>query len=275
MVAQEAGVSVPTMSKVLSGRRQEVGADTRRRVQDVLKATGYRRRARSDGVGRTGLVDFVITELDTSWGVELLRGAEQEASGLGASLVLTLSHDRQARRRDWMKTISSRPTDGVVLVVSHPRQVAAERLRPVDIPFVVINQLGGYAPDTPTVGATHRAGGFAATEHLTSLGHLRIGMITGPQRVRSSHERLGGYRAALGRVGLSPDESLIREGDFYSEGAGAGPRRCSTCRIPPPPCSPGPISRHAASTTRHTPEACESPGISASWDTTTSRRASE
>jgi LacI family transcriptional regulator len=264
------------VSKVLSGRRQEVGADTRRRVQDVLKATGYRRRARSDGAGRTGLVDFVITELDTSWGVELLRGAEQEASGLGASLVLTLSHDRQARRRDWMKTISSRPTDGVVLVVSHPRQVAAERLRPVDIPFVVINQLGGYAPDTPTVGATHRAGGFAATEHLTSLGHLRTGMITGPQRVRSSHERLDGYRAALGRVGLSPDESLIREGDFYSErGAGAGPRRCSTCRIPPPPCSPGPISRHAASTTRHTPEACESPGISASWDTTTSRRASE
>src|ERR687885_2971129 len=119
MVAQEAGVSVPTVSKVLNGR-QEVGADTRRRVQDVLKATGYRRRPRSDGAGRTGLIDFVITELDTSWGVELLRGAEQEASGLGARLVLTLSHDRQARPRDWVKTISSRPTDGVVLVVTNP-----------------------------------------------------------------------------------------------------------------------------------------------------------
>ena len=217
MVAQEAGVSVPTVSKVLNGR-QEVGADTRRRVQDALKATGYRRRTRSDGAGRTGLIDFVITELDTSWGVELLRGAEQEAYRLGARLVLTLSHDRQARPRDWVKAISSRPTDGVVLVVTHPRQVAAERLRPVDTPFVVIDQLGGYDPDTPTVGATNWAGAFAATEHLTSLGHRRIGMITGPQRVRGSQDRLDGYRAALGRAGLAADENLVREGDFYAEG---------------------------------------------------------
>jgi LacI family transcriptional regulator len=180
-------------------------------------STGYQRRPRSAGA-RSGLVDFVITELDTGWGVELLRGAEMEAYRLGASLVLTLSHDRQARPRDWVRTISSRPTDGVVLVVTNPGQVAAERMRPVDTPFVVIDQLGGYDPDTPTIGATNWAGAVAATEHLTALGHRRIGMITGPTRGVYSQERLDGYRAALGRAGLAPEESLVREGDFYAEG---------------------------------------------------------
>jgi LacI family transcriptional regulator len=232
MVAQQAGVSVPTVSKVLNGRH-EVGSDTRRRVEDALKATGYRRRMRSNGAGRIGLVDFVITELDTSWGVELLRGAEQEAYRLGASLVLTLSHDRQARPRDWLRMIASRPTDGVVLVVTNLRQVAAERTRLVDTPFVVIDQLGGYDPDTPTVGATNWAGGFAATQHLTALGHRRIGIITGPVHVRSSDERLDGYRAALGRAGLAADESLIREGDFYAEGGRRG--AAALLDLPEPP----------------------------------------
>jgi LacI family transcriptional regulator len=216
MVAREAGVSAPTVSKVLNGR-EAVGPETRRRVQDALISTGYQRRARAE-TGKVGLVDFVITELDTAWACELLRGAEQEAYRLGASLVLTVTHDRQAQPRDWLKTIASRPTDGVVLVVTNTRQVAAETLRPIDTPFVVIDQVGGYDRDVPTIGATNWAGGFAATEHLAELGHRRIGVITGPQDVRCSLERLDGYRAALGRAGLPLDESLVRQGDFYAEG---------------------------------------------------------
>jgi LacI family transcriptional regulator len=215
MVAQAAGVSAPTVSKVLNGR-ETVGSETRRRVQDALISTGYQRRTRSEA-GKVGVVDFVITELDTAWACELLRGAEQEAYRLGTSLILTVTHDRQAQPREWLKTLASRPTDGVVLVVTNTRQVSAEKLRPIDTPFVVIDQVGGYDRDVPTIGATNWAGGFAATEHLTELGHRRIGMITGPDDVRCSLERLDGYRAALGRAGLPLDESLVRPGDFYSE----------------------------------------------------------
>jgi LacI family transcriptional regulator len=220
MVAREAGVSVPTVSKVLNGRAT-VGPETRRRVQDALVTTGYQRRSRAE-TGKVGLVDFVITELDTAWACELLRGAEQEAYRLGANLVLTVTHDRQAHPREWLKTFASRPTDGVVLVVSSTRQMVADRLRPIDRPFVVIDQVGGYDRDVPTIGATNWAGGFAATEHLAALGHRRIGVISGPEDVRCSLERLDGYRAALGRAGLTPDESLVREGDFYAEGGRRG-----------------------------------------------------
>jgi LacI family transcriptional regulator len=231
MVARQAGVSVPTVSKVLNGRDQ-VNADTRERVQSALISTGYRRRGRSEQ-NKVGLVDFVITELDTAWACELLRGAEAEAYRLGASLVLTVTHDRRSHPREWLKTLASRATDGVVLVVSNYNQVAAERLRPIDTPFVVIDQVGGYDRDIPTIGAANWSGGFAATEHLTGLGHRRIAMITGPQEVRCSQDRLDGYRAALGRAGLTPDENLVRQGDFYAEGGRRG--AAELLDLPDPP----------------------------------------
>jgi len=215
MVAREAGVSVPTVSKVLNGHPQ-VGADTRRRVQDALVSTGYRRRRRAE-VTRTGLVSFVINNLDTAWACELLRGAEQEAHRFGASIVLTVTHDRAGGRpRDWLRTLAAQPTDGVVLVVSNADQAPPTDLRPVDTPFVVLDQVGGYARDVPTIGTTNWAGGFAATSHLVELGHRRIGTITGPPGARSGEERLDGYRAALARAGLPPDPDLVRPGTFRS-----------------------------------------------------------
>ena len=220
MIARDAGVSAPTVSKVLNGRG-EVAAETRRRVQDVLAAAGYRRRGRPSA-SRVGLVDFVITSLDTPWACELLRGAEQEAHRLGCGLVVTVTHNRRSDPREWLKTLASRRSDGVVFVVSRVQEAVTERLRLLNTPFVVVDPVGGFDPDVPTIGATNSAGGFAATEHLTSLGHRRIGMIAGPRDMLCSEERIDGYRAALGREGIRLDRRLVRHGDFYAEGGRRG-----------------------------------------------------
>jgi LacI family transcriptional regulator len=220
MVARAAGVSVPTVSKVLNGR-DEVNPATRRRVQDALAASGYRRRGQPEN-GRVGLVDFVITELDTAWACELLRGAEYEAYRLGVSLVLTVTHDRPDRPRDWVRTITARPTDGVVLVLSTTRQMPVPGLPRADLPLVVVDQIGGFDQGTPTIGASNYAGGVAATAHLAQLGHRRIAMITGPADLPCSQQRQDGYRAALTRAGLPLDDTLVREGDFHPPGGRRG-----------------------------------------------------
>jgi len=231
MVARAAGVSVPTVSKVLNGR-DEVNPATRRRVQDALAASGYQRRGRPPA-GRVGLVDFVITELDTAWACELLRGAEHEAYRRGVKLVLTVTHDRPDRPREWLPTITSRPTDGVVLVLSTTRQVPVRGLPLADIPLIVVDQIGGFDQGTATIGASNYAGGFAATAHLAELGHHRIAMITGPGRVPCSQQRLDGYRAALTRAGLPTDGALVREGDFHPPGGRRG--AAELLDLPDPP----------------------------------------
>jgi LacI family transcriptional regulator len=212
-VARAAGVSVATVSKVLSGRHP-VHPATRGRVEEALAATGYRRKDRSE---RAGLVDFLIGEVDSAWAIELLRGAEHEAHRLGASLVLTIRGDREHQPREWVKSLVSHQTDGVVLVLGPGATEAVDQLLGLAVPLVVLDQVGGFDRNVPTIGATNFAGGLAATQHLAELGHTRIGVITGPEAVLSQ-ERLDGYRVALSRAGLPFDESLCRRGDFYAEG---------------------------------------------------------
>jgi len=92
------------------------------------------------------------------------------------------------------------------------------QLRGAGIPLVVIDPVNTPPADIPSVGATNWAGGFAATEHLLSLGHRRIAAITGPSDYLCSLARLDGYRSGLERAGVAFDPALVRYGDFRHEG---------------------------------------------------------
>lgn len=215
-IAAQAGVSVATVSKVLNGK-EEVAPVTRERVQQVLDDASYERRRRTTPK-RVGLVDVVIATLDTPWAIDVLRGAEKEASRLGASLILTVTHDRHDQPREWIKTLASRRTDGAVFVVSRVQQRVAQRLRTLGVPLVAVDPVGLSSEEVPSIGCTNWAGGFAATEHLLELGHRRIAVIGGPQEMMCSQERIAGYEAAMGRAGIPVSRSLIRHGDFYVGG---------------------------------------------------------
>lgn len=214
-IAREAGVSVPTVSKVLNGHAQ-VSERTRDRVERLLDEHAYlRRRARPARGAR--LIDLVINELDSAWGLEIIRGVEAAAHRSGVGVVVSAVHNRAADARRWLDNLTARGSDGVILAVT---ELDARRRREFDtlgVPLVVVDPVGNPEPSVPSVGATNWAGGMAATEHLLELGHRRIGMLAGPPRVLCSRARLDGYRAALERYGVPPDETLVRYGDFLYE----------------------------------------------------------
>jgi LacI family transcriptional regulator len=87
--------------------------------------------------------------------------------------------------------------------------------------------------DLPTIGTTNWAGGLSATEHLISLGHRRIAIISGPPRLQCSRARLDGYRTALDAAGIGPDDTLVYQGDFYHESGFAGGQKCLALDQPP------------------------------------------
>jgi LacI family transcriptional regulator len=65
--------------------------------------------------------------------------------------------------------------------------------------------------------ADHRAGAFAATQHLVELGHRRIAILTPPSVVRPGRERLEGYRSALQKAGIAVDATLVRALDASTD----------------------------------------------------------
>ncbi|WP_232789909.1 LacI family DNA-binding transcriptional regulator [Streptomyces jeddahensis] len=208
-IAREAGVSVPTVSRVVNGR-SDVSPQTRARVEALLRRHRYRRRVPGPG-DRAALMDLVFGDLGHPWAVEIIRGVEEVAQAAGIGTVVSVVHGRADARR-WMTNLRARASDGVMTSVLEP--VLHKELRTLGVPLVVIDPAGSAGLEAPTVGATNWAGGMAATDHLLRLGHRRIGMIAGPAGHPCSRARLGGYRAALQGAGVPVDAGLIARGDF-------------------------------------------------------------
>ncbi len=215
-IAAEAGVSLPTVSKVVNGRR-DVAPATRALVERLLDERHYTRVGQHRN-RRSGLVDLVFNDLDSPWAVEILRGAEEWGFEHETGVAVSAVRHGDVRPASWTTGLASHDTDGVILVISDVTPSQLEQLHRADIPLVVVDPVNPPPPDLPSVGATNWAGGLTATEHLLGLGHRRIGMIAGPGDYLCSRARTDGYRSALDRAGIAFDPELVRNGDFRHEG---------------------------------------------------------
>ncbi|GAA1659143.1 LacI family DNA-binding transcriptional regulator [Saccharothrix algeriensis] len=230
-IARLAGVSVPTVSRVINGR-SDVSPQTRERVEELLTRHGYRRRPASMRTS-SGLIDLVFNDLDSPWAVEIIRGVEDVAHAAGIGTVVSAIHRRTASAKQWLDNMRSRATEGVIFVISTLEPPLQAELRRLNIPVVIVDPAGVPPQEAPTIGATNWAGSLRATEHLIGLGHRRIGFIAGPPQLMCSRARLDGYRTALETAGLSFDDDLVFQGDFYHESGFTGGSRL--LQLPEPP----------------------------------------
>jgi LacI family xylobiose transport system transcriptional regulator len=214
-VAELAGVSLSTISKVLNGR-SDVSSTTRARVEALLAEHGYLRR--NAGQTRTQLLEVVFHELESAWAMEIIRGVKDVAAENGMSVVLTESGSRHAPGPEWIESVMRRRPVGVVLVFSDLPPEYRDRLRSRAIPFVIIDPAGDPSPDVPSVGSANWSGGLIATRHLIELGHTRIAAISGPEDMMCSHARIDGFRSAMTSAGLPINPDWVRFGNFHIEG---------------------------------------------------------
>ncbi|GIF51885.1 LacI family transcriptional regulator [Asanoa ferruginea] len=232
-IAKEANVAISTVSKVLNGHT-DVSAATRSRVERLLAERGYRRPRAVRRAGRgSDLVDLVINDLDSVWGLEILSGVEEVLEAAGHALVVSTVHNRQSLTRRWVDSALARGSQGAILVLSELTERQRADLDRRGLPIVVVDGVDQPPPDVASIGATNFAGGYVAAEHLISLGHRRIGAIGGPERLQCTRARIAGYRAALESAGLPTDRQLIRYGNFMHEGGLRGAQLLLALPSPP------------------------------------------
>jgi LacI family transcriptional regulator len=217
-VAEAAGVSMPTVSKVLNGR-QDVADTTRKRVQQALKESGYLRVNTRSPKPSVRMIDLAFDDVVSPYSIEVLRGVTDAAAEQDVDVVIEKFgrfadnglDDRWARRsrlagREGIITVTTELTDEHV--------AAFERAR---LPMVMIDPVNPPRRDIASVGATNWAGGMTATQHLIELGHRRIAYIAGPPGATCSQARLFGHLAALSQEGIPYDPELVRGDGFTAE----------------------------------------------------------
>lgn len=159
-------------------------------------------------------------DLESLWGLEIIRGVERAARAHHVGVVVSDFDQRPTETRGWMQDALARRPRCVVSVAQLSR-AQRDQLTARGIPFVVFDLAADLPDDAPYVGATNWLGGRSATRHLLELGHRRIAMITGPDRLLCCRARLDGYRAALEASGLTVDADLVLHTDLNHDGGRA------------------------------------------------------
>jgi LacI family transcriptional regulator len=124
-------------------------------------------------------------------------------------------------------------TDGGLILLPSETSAELRSLRERGYPFVVIDPLLPLDDSLPVVASAHWHGARSATEHLISLGHRRIAVISGRPNWVASIDRLAGYQAAMASAGLPIDPDLIYHSDWQIEGGIAGARHLLDLPDPP------------------------------------------
>jgi LacI family transcriptional regulator len=217
-VARIAGVSQSSVSLVLNqmtGAR--ISPETKQRVIEAAHQIGYelpaiRREASSASERRT--IAYLVDEISTSpHPVINLDGARDFAFEQD---FLVSAHVTRSNPELEEATIASIKRDKSIVGVIYSTIFTRRVMLPSslqDVPTVLLNC---YTESRRHISIlpSEVAGGFAATAHLTALGHRRIAFINGEPWMDASVDRLKGYRQALATVDVAFDPALVRNGDW-------------------------------------------------------------
>ncbi len=216
-VALLAGVSTATVSHVINGTRQ-VGSILSDRVNQAIYELGYRPNliARSLRKKGSGSIGVILVDDTHPFFCESTRGVRDAALEAGYNILVCNSCGEPERENGFLEMLAEKRVEGIILFnVRSSRLREMARLR-VSVPVVLVDREGGRRR-MDSVVVDHYTGALEAMDHLLSLGHGRIAVITGPTNSPPSLLRLKAYSHSLERADISCDKSLIRRGDFSSE----------------------------------------------------------
>jgi LacI family transcriptional regulator len=217
-VAQRAGVSPSTVSHVMNNTRY-VEPQTRERVLRAMADLNYQpnRLARSLRNQKTNTLGVLLPNSANPFFAQVLLGIEDASFARNYSVILGNANDDPERELSHLEVLASKQIDGVLLISTGAYAQALELLARHNMPTVMVDRSPGERP-IDSIMVDNAGGGRVATEYLITLGHQRIGCITGPLLLTPSADRVVGYRSALRKAGIAPDEALIVPGDFSHEG---------------------------------------------------------
>ncbi len=220
-VAAAANVSVATVSRALRNL-PNVAESTRAHVAAVAEQLNYRADPSASrlAAGRGSTITVVVPHLASWYFSTVIAGAEAVCSEAGYECLITGVGSIAACNRLLDEPAHlERRTDGVVLVNLPASESQAESLRERGVALATV---GTRTPDHPSVSIDDVHTGEIAVEHLVSLGHVRIGLISGqgndPMNFAVPRQRRVGFVEALHTAGLDFDETLVESGNFGIDG---------------------------------------------------------
>ncbi|GCE16459.1 LacI family DNA-binding transcriptional regulator [Dictyobacter kobayashii] len=212
-IAAKSGVSATTVSRVLHGHK-DVSAATRDKVMQHIAELGYvpQRNDRAT----TCRIGFSIPMFNDYFGY-IIDGAYESLRGRDAQFITIRTNNLYETEINQVQRLLEQNINGLIFILPQHSVEDLLHLKQKGIPFVVTDPFVSLPDAIPTIAVENISASMLAMEHLLSLGHRRIAIITGPSHWGSTIDRTTGYYAALASAGLAIDPTLIREGRWTPE----------------------------------------------------------
>ncbi len=222
-IAKEAGVSIATVSRVMSGH-PNVSPKTLKKVQAVINSHKYAPSSVARGLekGKTGTIGIILPEISNPYYAKLYTAADDEAHRRGYSVWLhQLPNGREYVESKIVEELIQRRLDGAffmggIVESQHEDLPAAisdlHKYMPVVAICPPIEGLECICLYNDLATAIRQA-----VQHLHMLGHNRIAFIGGSSMVRTSGARGRGFLEALCELGLKDDSAYHHEGGYTAE----------------------------------------------------------
>ena len=206
-VAQVAGVSLTTVSRVLNNRGY-LSQGTKDRVADAIAELNYRPNqvARALHCKSTHIVGVIVPTVALPFFGQVAAEIENALADHGYRILVCNSMGRADREREYLDLLVSHRVDGII---SGAHNETLPEYRTVRMPLVTVDRL--LSPTIPNVACDNEAGGRAATEHLLARGAHRPALLT--SRTGPHNRREAGYLAVLLGAGVEP---VVRTVDFHT-----------------------------------------------------------
>ncbi len=232
-VAEAAKVSIFTVSAVLNGT-SVVSDELRKRVEAAIEITGYKPNsvARSLKTGRTQTIGVVIGDITNPFYTDVVAAVQQVLYRAGYSVMLCCNDRSVTLQQDHIAVLRDRRVDGLIISPTGDDGDLRTALEQTHLPVVLIDRiLDGLECDAVIID--NRAAVISAMRYLISLGHRRIGFVSGMFESFTGRERLAGYHEALDENGIRREDELVQLGNFRVDEAYNATLRLMTAPHPP------------------------------------------
>lgn len=221
-VAGKCGVHPSTVSRALSPAMSHlVAAGVAKRIRAAASALGYQPNVTAAGLrtGRSGLIGVLAPDIADPGFPPVLSGITETLGAEGYATIVVDVGPNHPRQQELVDRLIARGVDGLVLATVALNDPVVGHCIAASIPVVLVNRTDA-GRRLPAVVTDDEAGMRLAVEHLTALGHRRIGHIAGPQHVSTGARRWAGFKRAASRAGLSARSIVIEIAPAYTREQG-------------------------------------------------------
>ncbi|HEX2912452.1 MAG TPA: LacI family DNA-binding transcriptional regulator [Chloroflexia bacterium] len=224
-VAELAGVSIATASRVISNSNYPVNLKTREKVLEAAAKLNYTPNALARGMKtqHSNMLGIIVGDNTDPYYAEIVRGVEDVANENGY-LTIVCNTDRQPEKElKYLQTLRDFRPSGIIFAgggltePGYPEKLA-EKVRELNDRGTPVITLSQHTLLVPSYQPDNFNGARKMVNYLTGLGHKRIAFVTGPSNFIVANVRLQGYMAGLVEAGLTLHPNLLLSGDFSMAG---------------------------------------------------------